>query len=64
MNFLTWGTNPWGQEVLIRISWDLLYLASFLGVLFVVAHAVWIAFFAKAEVAPVDDATLAHLPKK
>ena len=49
MNFLTWGPDPWGQEILIRISWDLLYLASFLGVLFVVAHAVWIAFFVKED---------------
>lgn len=64
MNFLTWGTDPWGQEVLIRISWDLLYLASFLGVIFVVGHAVWIAFFVKEDSAPVDDASLAHLPKK
>ena len=23
MDLLQWGTNPWGQETLVRISWDL-----------------------------------------
>lgn len=43
MEFLTWGTNPWGQDILIRISWDLLYLAAGAGILFVIAHAVYLA---------------------
>ena len=64
MNFLTWGTDPWGQEVLIRISWDLLYVASALGILFVGAHAVWLAFFVKEEAQPIDEAALAGVPEK
>ena len=63
MNFLTWGTDPYGQEVLIRISWDLLYLASVLGVLFVIAHAVWLTFLApKPATVAVDEAQAANVP--
>ncbi len=39
MNFLTWGRNPWGQEILTHISWDLLWASLFAGVMFLVAHA-------------------------
>jgi cytochrome b subunit of formate dehydrogenase len=39
MNFLTWGRNPWGQQVLTHISWDLLWAALFAGLMFLVAHA-------------------------
>ncbi len=65
MNFLTWGTDPYGQELLIRISWDLLYLASVSGILFVIGHAVWLSFLAPEVSAPeVDDAQLANVPEK
>jgi cytochrome b subunit of formate dehydrogenase len=39
MNFLTWGRNPWGQQVLTHISWDLLWASMFAGLMFLVAHA-------------------------
>jgi cytochrome b subunit of formate dehydrogenase len=39
MNFLTWGRNPWGQQVLTHISWDLLWASLFAGLMFLVAHA-------------------------
>ena len=39
MNFLTWGRNPWGQEILTHISWDLLWASLFAGIMFLVAHA-------------------------
>jgi cytochrome b subunit of formate dehydrogenase len=32
--------NPWGQEVLTRISWDLFWAAVVLGALFVVGHQI------------------------
>ena len=32
MDLLQWGTNPWGQETLVRLSWDLLYLAFWGGI--------------------------------
>ena len=65
MSFLTWGTDPYGQELLIRISWDLLYLASVSGILFVIGHAVWLSFLApNVSAAEVDDAQLANVPEK
>ena len=45
MEFLTWGTNPWGQDVLIRISWDLMYLAAGAGILFVIAHVIYLTWW-------------------
>tara|TARA_B100000749_G_C18346969_1_gene431543 strand:+ start:74 stop:976 length:903 start_codon:yes stop_codon:yes gene_type:complete len=35
------GTDPWGQEILIRLSWGLLTLAFWAGVAFVIFHAVY-----------------------
>lgn len=66
MDLVQWGTNPWGQDVLIRISWNLLYLAFFAGVAFLVGHAIWKQFIAKPEAfAPstVDEAAIAALPE-
>ena len=31
--------NPWGQEVLIGISWDLMWAAVVVALLFLVGHA-------------------------
>jgi cytochrome b subunit of formate dehydrogenase len=39
MDFLTWGRNPWGQQILTHISWDLLWASFFAGMMFLVAHA-------------------------
>jgi cytochrome b subunit of formate dehydrogenase len=39
MDFLTWGRNPWGQQVLTHISWDLMWASLFAGIMFLVAHA-------------------------
>ncbi len=53
MDFLQWGTNPWGQEILIRVSWDLLYLSFWAGVIFILFHvvyaAVWVPKLARAK---------------
>ncbi len=40
MDFFQYDSNPWGQEILVRISWDLLWAALIFGVLFVVGHLV------------------------
>ncbi len=42
MDVLTWGTDPWGREILIRISWDLFWASLWVGVLFVIVHAIWV----------------------
>jgi len=33
--------NPWGQDVLIGVSWDLMWTAVVLAALFLVAHSIW-----------------------
>ena len=43
MELFQWGTDPWGQEVLIRVSWDLLYLSFWAGVAFIVFHLIYAA---------------------
>ncbi len=43
MELFQWGQNPWGQEMLIRVSWDLLYLAFWAGIAFILFHVVYAA---------------------
>lgn len=43
------AANPWGQEVLIGISWDLMWAAVIGGLAFISLHAVWIKWIAPAE---------------
>jgi len=33
--------NPWGQSVLIGVSWDLMWTALAVGALFAIGHAIW-----------------------
>ncbi len=49
MEFFQWGTDPWGQDVLIRASWSLLYAAFYGGLAFVIGHALWKQWFARSE---------------
>lgn len=42
MEFLRRAANPWGQDVLIGVSWDLMWAAVIASVLFLVGHAIWI----------------------
>lgn len=66
MELFQWGTNPWGQETLIRISWDLLYLFFWAGVAFVVFHivyaAVWLPKLARANGGGQEEAA-ANVPE-
>lgn len=38
--------NPWGQEVLIGIAWDLMWVALIAGAVFVIAHWVYVRWVA------------------
>ena len=53
MELFQWGSNPWGQETLVRVSWDLLYLAFWAGVAFILFHMVyaviWLPRLARAS---------------
>ena len=52
------GTDPWGQEILIRLSWGLLTLAFWAGIAFVLFHTVyaivWKPRVESAESAPAE----------
>ena len=58
MNFLTWGRNPWGQQVLTHISWDLLWASMFAGLMFLVAHASYMVLSAHRKRSASETAAL------
>ena len=58
MNFLTWGRNPWGQQVLTHVSWDLLWAALFAGLMFLVAHASYMILSAHRKASDSEVAAL------
>jgi cytochrome b subunit of formate dehydrogenase len=42
MDVVTWGQNPWAQDVLIHASWRLLWLSIGGALAFLAAHAVYV----------------------
>lgn len=59
--------NPWGQEILIGLSWDLIWVAVVAGVLFILAHVVlyyWRWRAPAAGEARVSEVFLKDLPEK
>jgi cytochrome b subunit of formate dehydrogenase len=44
-----WAANPWGQNVPIHIAWFLIWVAATAGLAFLIVHAVYLRYFAKAE---------------
>jgi cytochrome b subunit of formate dehydrogenase len=44
-----WATSPWGKTVPIHVAWFLIWVAALAGLLFVMAHAIYVRYFAKAE---------------
>lgn len=57
------AANPWGQEVLIGVSWDLMWAAVGVSVLFLIGHAVWLRT-RPAEEHGGDGALPASIPKE
>src|SRR6266404_1032985 len=49
MGIIEWATSPWGQTVPIHIAWFLIWVAAILGLLFLIVHAIYVRYFAKAE---------------
>lgn len=49
MGIIQWATSPWGQSVPIHIAWSLIYVCTIGGLLFLIVHAIWVRYFAKAE---------------
>ena len=71
MELFQWGTNPWGQEILIRVTLDILYLSFWAGVAFILFHlvyaAVWVPKLARAHAGggvAVGGAATAGIPEK
>ena len=60
-----WATDPWGQSVPIHIAWFLIWVSAIAGLLFLIVHATYVRYFAKAKEFAGDalpDAS-AQLPK-
>lgn len=67
MEFFQRAQNPWGQDVLVRISWNLFWLALFAGLVFVVFHLWFRRRQPKAnasEAATLELGAAAALPEK
>ena len=39
MEWIRWQENPWGQEIILGLSWELVWIALALGGVFAVGHA-------------------------
>jgi len=44
-----WATSPWGQSVPIHAAWFLIWVAGIAALLFLIAHAIYVRYFAPAE---------------
>jgi len=67
MEWLRWERNPWGQEILIGLSWDLVWVAVGAGALLVVAHAIvylWRWRGPGAGAAAIRESLLKQLPER
>jgi cytochrome b subunit of formate dehydrogenase len=68
MNWLVQtGLNPWSEEILTHAQWNLVYAAIGFGVVFMLAHTLYVAFWPKpagGHTAPVDPALAARVPAK
>ncbi len=62
MDFLRRALNPWGETVLIGVSWDLIWAAVAVGALFVAGHSLLVP--KKKATGPVDPSEAAGLPEK
>jgi cytochrome b subunit of formate dehydrogenase len=49
VGIVEWAKSPWGQDVPIHIAWFLIYVCAVGGLLFLIVHAIYVRYFAKAE---------------
>jgi len=49
MGIVQWATSPLGQHVPIHIAWFLIWIALIAGMAFLIAHAIYMRFFAKEK---------------
>ena len=62
MEFLRRALNPWGEDVPIGVSWDLIWAAVIIGAVFVVVHALMVP--KKVATGEIDDNEAKGLPEK
>ena len=62
MDFLRRALNPWGEDVPIGVSWDLIWAAVIIGAIFVVGHALMVP--KKVASGEVDPDEARGLPDK
>jgi len=62
MDFVEWGLNPWGQNILTHVSWTLFWASLFAGLMFLAAHASYMLLSAhrKRSAAETDRMEAAH----
>ena len=46
MKFVTWAISPWGRTVPQHIAWGLIWVAIMAALLFMIVHALYVAFVA------------------
>jgi cytochrome b subunit of formate dehydrogenase len=49
VDVLEWAIDPWGETVPIHIAWILIWVAAIAGLAFLVVHAIFVRYFARAE---------------
>jgi formate dehydrogenase subunit gamma len=68
MGLVQWATSPWGREVPIHIAFGLLWVAIIAGVLFLIAHALYISYWmksAESHAGPaMGSAAIARIPER
>jgi formate dehydrogenase subunit gamma len=64
--FVQWGRNPWGEEILTHAQWNLVYIAAGLGLLFMLAHTVYVMLVPKVKetAPPLSAQAAARLPAR
>jgi cytochrome b subunit of formate dehydrogenase len=49
VGIIKWAESPWGRDVPIHIAWSLMYVCAIGALLFLIVHAIYVRYFAKAE---------------
>lgn len=62
MEFFRRAANPWGQDVLLGIAWDLMWAAAIIGVVFTLGHAIYAWKFAPRDRGSGEDRSLTATP--
>src|SRR6185436_4199219 len=68
MDFVKWGLNPWGQNILTHVSWTLFWASLVAGLMFLVAHGSYMLLSAHRKRPETEtdrlEATFANLPDR